>query len=471
MGLATEYVIDENVLIRAVLESTYGTDPGSGYETIPIYRQFIPHQIAADTIDLGQSSVGSNPSAVSQARYRHEIQYEVWAYGTGTADTPPPWAKYLLKGAGFNESNIDDTTPPDLATATTAAADSVGGGSGAPKYKMTFVDDDSTAATYRDESADSDLITESTGTAPTGFVAPSIAISNIPSPGSGNRVNIYRTVMAGTGDYYYVGSVPNGTTTFTDTKTDAELDRSRVIPAAESDKVVYTPRVDFHDALTIHPYFQGHRRKALGCRFNMDWNWTAGEPGSITFNGRGIYQAATDTEITASQFLDPGIPPNFCAGVAPFLLPSADSTWYDNLGDGAGSATPAVLTPFSLKTFSGSMGREPILRTDASATCSVKEFYLGRPSPRIRMTIEVMRHFKWDPIEDCRLGVTYNAGNFVIGPATNATHKRVGMGFPKLSYATVPQLVTENEQLKCWSLEFIPLQYDNEGDWMHIYIY
>lgn len=470
MGLTSDYVIDENVLIRAVLESTYGTDPGSGYETIPVYRQFIPHQIAADVIDLGQSSVGSNPSAVGQARFRHEIAYEVWAYGTGTASTPPPWAKYLLKAAGFNESVIDSTTPPDLSGASTAATESSTGAGTIPngtyKYKMTFVDDDSTAATYRDESADSDEITGTVSSGPS-----NITLSDLPTIASDTLLRIYRTVAGGS-VHYFVDEVVSGTTSYVDTKTDYELDRSRVIPTATADKIVYTPLKDTHDALTVHPYFMGHRRKANGCRFTMDWNWVAGEPGSITFNGRGIYNAADDIDISALNFVEPGIPPNFCSGVAPFLIPSADSTWYDNLGSGsAGSSSAAAISPFSLKMFSGTMGRDPILRTDASATCSVKEFYLGRPNARVRMTVEVQRNFKWDPVEDCRLGVTYNAGGFVIGPATNATHKRVGMGFPKLSYASVPQLVTENEQLKCWSLEFIPLQYENEGDWMHIYIY
>lgn len=469
MGLASQYVVDENVLIRAVLEASYGTDPGSGYATIPVYRQFIPHQIQADVIDLGQSSVGSNPSSVGQARFRHEIGYEVWAYGTGTANTPPPFASYLLKACGFNESVIDATTPPNLSSSSTVGTESSTGAGTIPngtyKYKMTFVDNDPTAATYRDESADSDEITATIASGPS-----NITLSSLPTIPADTILRIYRTVAGGS-VHYFCGEIESGTS-YVDTKTDYQLDRSRIIPAATGDKVVYTPTKDTHDALTIHPYFHGHRRKANGCRFTFDWDWNAGEPASLTFTGRGIYNAADDIEITASDFLDPGIPPNFCSGVAPFLLPSADSTWYDNLGSGqAGSSSAAVLNPFAVKRFSGSLGRDPILRRDASATCSVKEFILARPTPRITLVVEVMRDFKWDPVEDCRLGVTFNAGGFVVGPATSNTHKRMGMGFPKLGFASVPQLVNEDEQIKCWSLEFIPLQFEDGDDWMHIYFY
>lgn len=460
MALTSDYTVDENVLVQAVLESAYGTDPGSGYETIPVYRQFTPNSPSSDPIDLGEASVGSNPSNIGVARMRSELAFDVWVYGSGTADTPPPWAKFLLACSGFNQSAIAGTA---LTVSSTTATASSGAGplTGVYKYKFTSVNDDtSSMSTYRDETPASASVDCASVT------AKSVELANIPEA-SGKRIRIYRTIAGGS-TYYFLTEFATGTTALTDSTLDIDLDRSRTAPTTAAEAVIYTPLKDSHDALTLHPYFHGHRRKALGGRFTFDFNWSAGEPASFTFSGRGLYQAATDTEIVADSFVDPGVPPNFC-GNAPFLLPSADSTWYDDLGDGVGSASAAVLSPFAVKSISGTLGRDPILRRDASATCSVKEFILARPQPRITMVVEVMRNFKWDPIEDHRLGVSFNAGGFVVGPAV--AHKRLELGFPKLRLASTPTIVVEDEQIKCWSLEFVPLQFADDGDWMRFRLY
>lgn len=456
------YIKEENVLFRAVLESTYGVDPGSGYKTIPVYRQFAPiNGVEADEIDLQQATASQAPSPTSSARFRTSRTLEISAYGSGVSNAPPPWAEILIPISGFRQSLIAGSAPT-LGSA--AATQSTGGtlADGVYSFKVTHVDNDPDSANYRDETPASTAFTE---TVSAGSGTASIVLSDYPEAGAGNLTRIYATI--GGGSIHYLLIEQDGAVDSNITVTDifSNLDYSRVAPAAAGERVVYTPLDECIPSMTGFGYMQNHLREGNGERANMSWDWPAGDPGNFTFAVRGLYNATTAVALPKSLSVDPGAIPNFC-GTQVRMWAGAGSTWYDDYGDGAGGANRSVaLTPFTVKSLSGSVGREPTLRTDANADCSVREFVLPRSDGTISMTIEVPNPFKWDPVEDYKRQVHFALSGATVGPATSPTHKRVTFSAPKLQLAAVPTIGAGEAGIATYELTFRPLEKHGD-DWL-----
>lgn len=475
-AFAADYVIDEHVLVRGVLEATYATDPTTGYITVPVFRQTTPQQIMSDAIDLGQLTGDLSPNRSSFARYRSEQTYEVFGYNSAGASLSavtqaPPWAQLFLPACGFNDAVVTGSAP---STGTPTLTPSNGAGSmsngGYYAYKFVKVDDDITASTYRNWTAstsgfEADLTTSGHDT---------VTATGLTAAGAGYKYYVFRTkTYASTGapsaltSYFFHSVLDADDTGFVDTKSDYELDQTRN-PLAAGDRIMYSPMDERISALTMLPYVQGHLRKAVGCRGSFTTNWTAGDPTTWTFNFMGIKQNATATAIPTGYYTDAGIPPNWC-GTAPVLTPrSSTSSFFTDLGNGAGSSTAgASITPFAIKSVSFNLNRPVILRRDAGATCSVREFILGRAASTVDITFEVDRDFQFDPIRDKENGVTYGLGNLIVG---STQYSKYGMSFPNLAYASDPVLAAEDQQIKVWNASFSPTILSDPGDWCNIFM-
>lgn len=474
-GFAADYVIDEHVLVRAVLEGTYGTDPGSGYATVPIYRQAIPQQIEADQIDLGQLNGDLSPNESSWARYRAMGSYEVWGYNSAGASLTavtqaPPWAQLFLPPCGFNDAVVTGSAPSTGTPSYSLGSSGSGLPDGFYAYKFVKVDDDVTADTYRNWTA---ATSGFQATEVTGGPKP-ITLSGISAAGSGFKYYVFRTkryastgAPASNSSYFFHSIMDADDTGFVDTKSDYELDQTRS-PLAAGERIMYSPMDERISALTILPYVQGHLRKSTGNRGTFTTTWNAGEPTSWSFSFMGIKSNATATSIDTTYMTDPGLPPNWCGNTPVFTPRSSSSTFFTDLGNGAGSSTAgASISPFVIKSVTFNLNRPPILRRDAGATCSVKEFILPRAGATVDITFEVDRDFQFDPIRDCENGISYGLGNLVCGSTQYYKH---GMSFPNLKYASVPQLTAEDQQIKCWSASFTPKFLADSGDWCNIFL-
>src|SRR3989304_4714232 len=95
----TGYVIAARSIVQAVLEATTGTDPGSGYVTVPIYDVVNPVQHRQDfqTLNRLNDSLASDGGDGKAAFYEHA--FKTFVFNSGTL-TLPAYATILLPLAG-----------------------------------------------------------------------------------------------------------------------------------------------------------------------------------------------------------------------------------------------------------------------------------------------------------------------------------------------------------------------------------
>lgn len=447
----TNYVIDERTVLQGWLESTYGDDSGASYVSIPIYDAFDPLQVESEVIDLNRAKDSLSPDLVAAGAMTSSLAFKTFVYGSGTV-TAPYWLSRLVPASGFSESEIASTAP--VVTTTEAA----GSGTGTVfaigsvyQYKFTH---------YTYEGANIGNETPASNAVATVSLASNYAqidLTNVPTPGASQVTRIYRTVGAAGTTFYFHSEVSSASVT--DTTPDTGLDYTRTAPGAASSELRYLPLDQDHPSLATRVYLNSHYRKALGSRFNWTANFVAGQPVEMSWDGMGLYTAASAASNPTTGQTAPGMPPKWDLA-APMIRPRSTTNYSGGVG--------AAISPLVVKRATWTPGRTPTRRSDAGVDCSTKEIMLtSRSSARIGMVIEVDKAFAWDPIVDWKAGTTYGI-KMTVG---TSTFYRVEFSAPNAQQARPGRLIAEDGNVRCWDLEFIPTDLVRSGDWMMIRYY
>lgn len=215
----------------------------ANFEKLNWYDTPNPLQMRTDTIPHTRSKGDNDPDPVGIGASTNAVTGRTICYGSGIANLPPEWMR-LLRTCGFRETRTSRLDP--TAAGTFAGADGADDGemvSGDYDYAYTMylkADKATVAQVVTDAAFETRLGSDTTGAVTVDSaddLTGSVDISNLPAVGI---KRLYRTKVGGTGTYYLVAEIADGTTTYHDTlhdknlgmKAPVSLDEATATPAA-----------------------------------------------------------------------------------------------------------------------------------------------------------------------------------------------------------------------------------------------
>lgn len=222
----------------------------AGLEQIPIYNAFNPVQARGATTALNRAKTGLGSDGFAIGEMSYAVSGEVYVFGSGIANLPPAYFQ-IVRACGFKEIRLASIDAPAASPVSAESASGgymkmVAGGYGyayTVLYKANGTDEATTLAEAAFESklsakfVDASPDTSDTGDDTEANWLGSAALSGLPTDGI---KRIYRTAAGGgsatldPANYQYVGSVADGSTTFTDTLADKNRGQRGVFPGVEA---------------------------------------------------------------------------------------------------------------------------------------------------------------------------------------------------------------------------------------------
>lgn len=209
----------------------------AGLTQIPLYNASgNPIEARGETIELTRLKTGLAGDGVAVGAMSYAFQAEFYIFGSGIANIAPAYFD-IIRACGFKEIRLASIDRPSgTPTATSqGSGGSLSSGGYAYCFTVLYQADGTTAATSSTNAAYESraALAASTGNVVTSFTdtstvaSDSIALASLPSSGI---KRIYRTkagnhASTNPKDFFYVGEVADGVTSYTDTLADVNLGR------------------------------------------------------------------------------------------------------------------------------------------------------------------------------------------------------------------------------------------------------
>lgn len=444
-------------VLEGVIESTVGTDPGSGYVKIPVYDVGPLVTPSVETTDLNPAldELAAGPIIAGPGTYL--FGFKNYMYGSATNVGLEPWQVVLLPACGMLGGVWGGSAAPGAPSVAAGASTGLTGDYG---YKVTTYDK---ATGIESEVSIEDTVVGLSNE------SVDVTVANVDADQS---VFIYRTVANAetVGPWYFCGGIDGngggGNLVYSDSLPDAELDTGRVPPTGASAGYQWLPLSEGFKAATLRGNLDGHRRVGVGSRGSFREVGAAGRSTELNWEIQTKMGTTTLKLNNPTGAVYPSQPPKLVSA-NDFLRPKKGD--FTVAANGTPNALGTNLMPWCLKRYEFTPGTQVRPRRCASASEGIREYSIHqRYQQELTLVFETPKGSAtaddaFDPVADMKAGVIFNA-SFQLGSTTLARIRRT---FPALQLLEAPVFVDEDEGIRCYSGRFRPLSMFS-NDWHRI---